>query len=622
MTHDRRWLLATTITIAAAINLTSAGAVAQQDVPRFEKVARCPFTPGQWADAIQLECGNLVVYRVRERPAEGTLKLAVGIVRPLQGSTGIPLVLPHGGPSGPGGLRGGEMGAAARLAPDLKRDVIVYDERGAGLSEPPLCPLAKAETPIARNLPTHAERQKIWNDGARACATELRATHFDTGMFSTPTNAADLIDLRKALGYASWDIWGVSYGSRIAQEVMRRDPDGVRSVVLVAPVLPGPAQQAEVPLAFQRVLDHLFSACAAQPSCATAFPALAKDFDALFDDLNAHPLDVVFDTPSGSSTVRLDGERMISALHSRFTQRVSRVPMMINELIRGDRFAAARSLLGYASVAQGDNTLSNLVGCFESGGPKIVEDMLADVRTRTRPPFRGLINTLEECPFWQEQYASPGERAFVDSVIPTLILTSEFDDRTPSDYGHRIAAHLARVYEVEMPGLAHGQPDPCERTIARNFLSDPTRAPDTSCISAMTPLVFELKNLEPTSIVLKIDGAIGASSAFAGTWEGTYPDAPVIYRMEFTIDGSDVRGVINGGVQAFPILEGRVDSQTMTFKTKSGDGDRTITFTGKLDGGRIEFTRTVVVRPAGNPGGAALWGASGPKTFTLMRLTR
>ena len=35
-----------------------------------------------------------------------------------------------------------------------------------------------------------------------------------------------------ALGPAQWNLYGVSYGSRVTMEVMRRYPEKIRSVVL------------------------------------------------------------------------------------------------------------------------------------------------------------------------------------------------------------------------------------------------------------------------------------------------------------------------------------------------------------------------------------------------------
>ena len=596
----------------------ASAALAQQVVPRFEP-GQCSFSPGASFSSVRLECGQLVVWQIRDRPAAGTLRLAVAIVHPQTPSTEPPLVLLHGGPSGPGGLRGGEMSAAPRLASTLKRDVIVYDQRGAGASEPTLCPERLAEPSQAGNIADRERRQAAWNADARACVASLKAHGLDPSTFNTITNAADAIDLRTTLKYAQWDVFGVSYGSRLVQELMRRDPRGVRSAVMNSPVQPGPGQEAEVPLAFQRVLDHTFASCAAQPACAGAFPTLTKDFYELWEELNARPIDVEIQSTTSTVTVKLDADRLIRALHNRFTRNASRMPLYIHELRSGDRVGAARVLLSNAAAGASNNTLTDLVGCYESGGP-VYQDVLASVALQLRPQFRSLLNTEEECAFWSDRFAGPSERGFVQSDIPTLILTNEFDDRTPTEYARRIAVGLTNARVIELPGLTHGQMSPCAEAIVVSFFEHPTRTPDTTCMARMPPLMFETRNLVPITLILDIASDGSTPNPFSGRWEAGFPDAPVTYQVRLTIAGTGVTGTIGGGAQEFQVFDGRVDGTTVVFKVKSGDGARTITFTGELNGDRLAFTRRVDVPPGAPMGGAGLFGAGGAREFTATRV--
>jgi len=57
----------------------------------------------------------------------------------------------------------------------------------------------------------------------------------------------------------------------------------------------------------------------------------------------------------------------------------------------------------------------------------------------------------------------------------------------------------------------------------------------------------------------------------------------------------------------------------VTFTAVSLDGDRTITFTGTLAGDEIAFTRDVVTRPGGDPGGPGIFGAEAARRFTATR---
>jgi dipeptidyl aminopeptidase/acylaminoacyl peptidase len=77
------------------------------------------------------------------------------------------------------------------------------------------------------------------------------------------------------------------------------------------------------------------------------------------------------------------------------------------------------------------------------------------------------------------------------SDIPTLILTGYFDDRAPTEHARRIAATLTQVYLVEFPDEGHDTRAPaCHAAIVVQFLEDPTRKPDTSCVAAIPPIPF------------------------------------------------------------------------------------------------------------------------------------
>jgi hypothetical protein len=68
------------------------------------------------------------------------------------------------------------------------------------------------------------------------------------------------------------------------------------------------------------------------------------------------------------------------------------------------------------------------------------------------------------------------------------------------------------------------------------------------------------------------------------------------------------------------VLEGTAASGKLIFKVSSPGGGRIITFTGTEEGDIISFQRDVLVPPGGEPGGNALWGTEGPRTFTARRV--
>ena len=460
---------------------------AQSRLPRFEPTD-C-WVGGEWARDVRRECGWLVVPETRDRASTTTVRLAVEIFRAREPSGAPPLVSLHGGPGGVGGIRLYSEGVA-RGPLRLHRDVVLYDQRGAGLSQPQLCP---AYDTVADTAVTQARR---------ACIAELEAQGIDRGAYNTAASVADLIDLRRTLGYTSWDVYGVSYGARLAQEAMARDGRAIRSVVLASPVARSSSVQAEQPLSTQRALEHVYAACARQPACRDAFPTVEQDFYAVYDDLTTSPVPVPIVRPdSGRDTVWLDGRRLVDDIRNRMLYRVrvgvARLPLLLHELRSGARARAAREIVGEGGERAPNRALRALINCADHAtSGAVYRRTLDSVNAIARPPFRRVFDP--ECEQWLPDLRDASMPAPVRSGIPTLILIGDFDDRTPAALARRIAATLSHAYLVEFPDEGHDtRPSACHWGILVQFFEDPTRQPDTSCVATIAPILFVLPSESP-----------------------------------------------------------------------------------------------------------------------------
>ena len=111
------------------------------------------------------------------------------------------------------------------------RDLVVIDQRGTGYSEPDLrCPeVDELDTVLS------AERSPVLSAEERnaltACRTRIELLHVDVGNYNSAQSAADIEAMRQALGYEELNLLGISYGTRLAQTIVRDYPGGVRSVV-------------------------------------------------------------------------------------------------------------------------------------------------------------------------------------------------------------------------------------------------------------------------------------------------------------------------------------------------------------------------------------------------------
>src|SRR5678816_1425352 len=184
------------------ILLDAAHASAQTRVPRLDP-GDCQFQRPDWAQALKIECSWLTVPETRSKPSGRTIRLAVAVLH-TSTPAGPPLVMVHGGP-GLSGLRIFLPAFRSELAHN--RDLVIYDQRGSGYSEPKFCPKYTSARDSALLLRTLEEREKFWDRQDRECIAWLHGEGIDVSAYNTVASAADLIDLRKALGYEKWDVY-------------------------------------------------------------------------------------------------------------------------------------------------------------------------------------------------------------------------------------------------------------------------------------------------------------------------------------------------------------------------------------------------------------------------------
>jgi hypothetical protein len=151
-------------------------ATAQSGLPRFER-GDC-LVNGEWARDVRRECGWLVVPESRDRASANTVRLAVEILHAREPSGAPPLVMLHGGPGGPGWIQTYSAGVA-RGPLSRHRDVVIYDQRGAGFSERKLCPAYETVADAAYNLREGAEKERKLSEARRACVAELDGKGID-----------------------------------------------------------------------------------------------------------------------------------------------------------------------------------------------------------------------------------------------------------------------------------------------------------------------------------------------------------------------------------------------------------------------------------------------------------
>ena len=275
----------------------------QRVVPRFEQ-ASCPSpVASSTSNGRTVRCGFLVVPEDRSQPTNHrAIHLAVEIFKsPGASSVSEPVLFLQGGPGA--ALLDVFSSRPSRVpfvafAQASNRDVIMLDQRGTGQSQPALtCPELDATGwhPVIqyRTLDRKTSMSDVQAKQVKAeqqCSDLLLHQGVDPAAYTVSADAEDVRDLRQVLGYKTWNIFAVSYGTRVAQAVMRIDPAGLRSVVLDS-VLP---EQSTGPFdimdSTQQALDAVFQECTQDPSCVVPYPHPKAVFLQLINHLNTHPI--------------------------------------------------------------------------------------------------------------------------------------------------------------------------------------------------------------------------------------------------------------------------------------------------------------------------------------------
>ncbi|MFJ4813045.1 alpha/beta fold hydrolase [Streptomyces longwoodensis] len=479
-----------------ALTLPGAGPAPTQPAPRFEPAA-CPTTYGPLEGT---RCGYLVVPEDRSRPTGRTLRLAVALVRSASPT-------PHPDPivfltGGPGADALASIGELTEAGLNRDRDLVVLSQRGTFSSQRPLlCPeidqFYADRVHLRYDAPSTGDR---YAQASARCHQRLTAEGVDPAAYDTSENAADVADLRKALGIREWNVLSHSYGTQLALTYMREFPEGVRSVTVDGVVPPSEATPGWTWSSMRESFDNIVGACAAQPSCHRRYPDVGATFLRMINELEARPVTTHVTVPQvGRVEVVLDGGALLNWM-VRASHAPADFPLAVDELAHGhpERIAgqwAAAWLPGSQGMFAHGFSLS--VWCSEWVPFETPAEQLAKGRQAFPELPRSVLAQAPQLPFlrqacrnWPVPTAPGSVREVTRSSIPTLAISGSFDAQTGAQWGRFVARTLPRSTVVTLAGVAHGTFDtPCGSEVITSFYDDPDH-PDTSCVSSVKPVPF------------------------------------------------------------------------------------------------------------------------------------
>lgn len=346
-----------------------------------------------------------------------------------------------------------------------QRDILLIDQRGTGRSNLLTCDEG-AQSPLSfddDNADTLAETQK--------CLAKIDA---DVTQYGSLNAIKDFEAVRQHLGYKKLHVYGISYGTRMAQLYMRLYPAHLATVTLDGIV---PMQQSvlEIGASIDRGFDLLFKDCQETAACHAQFPELKAEFDQVAASLAKAPvMENVYDPVTGEKT-------MLTMTRGKFygSIRMALYQANVRALVPHAIHQAAKHnfqpILGLYSL-----TIDN-AGMAMGMHASVVcgEDMhriTPAMREQAQHSFMGktMLEGLEAtCEVWKVPAVDDSFSEPISSDIPTLLLSGEIDPATPPSWGELAMEKLTNAKHFVAPYATHGV---AYQSCANNLIADLVRS--------------------------------------------------------------------------------------------------------------------------------------------------
>lgn len=490
--------------IFCTLAVTAKSDNSEQQIPRFEK-SDCVVSIPKDED---VTCGYLTILEDRKNTkSQKTIRLPIIIMKSSSPNPEPdPILYTAGGP-GASSLR---QVNARQYIPYLKnRDYILFEQRGTKYARPALeCPeINKAALKSVRQNLSTQQAVSTGIEAAKACRQRLEKEGINLSAYNSAESAADIEDLRKVLGYEEWNLYGVSYSTRLMLTVMRDHPEGIRSVLLDS-VFPVSINYDETSVkSVVESAKKLFKTCQADAECNKAYPRIKKQFYDLVKQANKNPFAI--DVKDEKVSIKITGVDLANELYDMLNSgnRLGTIPYFINEVSKGNKEVLEGIAKGYFGTSRLAWGMRYSHWCSEEMPFQSRAKILG--QAKKYKGFKGFQTqpTLQSiCGVWNVKPIGEKENKPVKSNIPTLIIAGKYDPNTPPKWGKKVAKNLSNSFFYELPDMSHVPTfsSGCALSLATDFFNDPNKTPKTNCAEKLSPPRFKVIDEESKNLKLKL----------------------------------------------------------------------------------------------------------------------
>jgi pimeloyl-ACP methyl ester carboxylesterase len=476
------------IVLAGLVSL--AAAASAREPPASLALKPCRLEHPARTHVLPAECARIAVPENPDAPNGRKIELFVARVPAISlNKKPDPLFLIAGGPGTSAvDLYTSASGPFERIR--RERDIILLDQRGTGRSHRLDCKYDN------QDLLARFDDEDV-GPATEKCRDELAAKS-DLRFYTTSIAVRDLDHMRRLLGYERINLYGGSYGTRVAQHYARRYPDATRALILDGVIDPATVLGPAIAIDAERALERILARCSASADCARAFPDSLADYRALRTRLAAAPAQVTIADSDGSQRGFGFGVRHLSAvlrLASYNDAQAALLPLSLHLAASGDNFTPlANQFRVFARMLNETFAfgMHNAVACSED--TPLIDDATLD-RARLGATHMGaeaVQQLLEACSKWPKGVVDPDLHEPLTSKAAALLLSGADDPVTPPEYATLAQRGFADSRHVIVAGHGHGQIGaPCiDRIMASFIVAGSAKELDVRCVEKLAPMPF------------------------------------------------------------------------------------------------------------------------------------
>ncbi len=373
---------------------------------------------------------------------------------------------------------------------DTKRDLVLFDQRGVGMSQPSLkCPAL--DESIVHLLTASApplENARYRYNALKKCHNYLKEKQFPINELGTVYSAQDARDLMDLLGYPTWNLQGVSYSTRLAMEVQRIAPDKIRSMVLDSVYPVNKHLFKEWPSLLARSLERIFEYCEGSDLCQEENGDIRQKFWELANKLQKTPqiFQVSGFEKKNIKHVSVNDETLMAILFDAqyHSGALYDLPFLINAFHQGELHLVKPYINDYI-IYQFDETFSESVfwsvECNDNH--TFSKEETSEIYEKYPVLRRYLVEDYDACDIWTNESRKRIATVINNSETPVLVLAGEDDPVTPSTWADETASVYEKSYLFSFSGIAHSvlESMPCSVELFKEFIINPNIRPSADC---------------------------------------------------------------------------------------------------------------------------------------------